>query len=313
MLTEIHDRLLRAKERLRQKQKLEAMLHEAQAMLDEEQRKCRRHEQILAREKADVDKLEGFGLTDLFYSILGTKEERLEKERQEHLAAKLKHEECTQAVDEARQEVAKLQSELGTFRGAETEYNGLIEEKQQLLTQSGDQRAERLLSFTERLADLEADRKELREAVAAGENAQRSLEQVRSELRSAANWGTWDLLGGGTLATWAKHSKIDSAKHQAQVAQRHLRQFQEELADADHRLHVSLEDIGGFSTFADFFFDGLIADWVVQSKVQKASNACDSAMSKVAVALNECRRRLSETEQESEQVAAERHQFIEQA
>ena len=55
-------------------------------------------------------------------------------------------------------------------------------------------------------------------------------------------------------------------KH-AHTAQRHLRSFQKELADADERLGVSL-DIGGFATFADYFFDGLIADWIMQSKIE---------------------------------------------
>lgn len=313
MLSDIHDRLTLARERLRRKQKLDSMLREAQLILKQEQRNSSRHQQILAREKADVDKLESFSLTGLFYSILGTKVERLETERQEHLAAKLKHEECSQAVGDTQQEVERLNNELAAYRDVEIEYSELVDEKEKLLTQTGDHRAETLMNLIERLADLETDGKELQEAIGAGTTAQQSLEQVRSELRSAANWGTWDLLGGGTVSTWAKHSKIDSAKRQAQVAQRHLQRFREELADADQRLHVSLGDIGGFSTFADYFFDGLITDWVVQSKVQKASEACDSAISKVALALNECRRRLAETEQELTQVNVERRQYIEEA
>jgi hypothetical protein len=313
MRTDIHERLMQAKERLRHKQKLGVMLHEAQAIAAQEAEKCSQHEKILAREKSDVEKLEGFNLTGLFYSVLGTKEERLETERQEYLAAKLKHEESLQAFEDARQDVAKLQSEQVAFSNAVAEYDRLIAEKEALLANTGDSRAKSLMDLTERLADLESDRKELEEAVRAGMTAERSLQQVRSELQSAQNWGTWDLLGGGTISTWAKHSKIDSAKRQAQIAQRHLQQFQEELADADQRLHISLGEIGGFSTFADFFFDGLIADWIVQSKVQNASEACDSAISRVTSALGECRRQLSDTEQAITKVTAERHRYIEQA
>lgn len=313
MLNDINDRLTRAKERSRRKRKLDSMLRESQKIFKQEQRNCSRHDQILASEKADVDKLEGLSLTGLFYSILGTKEERLETERQEHLAAKLKHEECSQAVGDAENEVERLVAELDSFQDAESEYLALIKEKEQFLAQTGYHRAKTLLEFIERLSDLEADRKELCEAVEAGMTAERSLDQVRSELRSAENWGTWDLIGGGTISTWAKHSKIDSAKRQAQVTQRRLRRFQEELADADQRLHLSLEDIGGFSTFADFFFDGLIADWIVQSKVQKASSACDAAIRKVASAVGDCRRKLREVEQEIKQVENEHRQFIEEA
>lgn len=229
------------------------------------------------------------------------------------MAAKLKYEESTEAVEDARQEVARLQSELVAYGGAEAEYNRLIEEKRKLLVQSGDDRAETLITLFERLADLEADRKELQEAIGAGTRAERSLDEVHSELRSAENWGTWDLLGGGTISTWAKHSKIDSAKRQAQIAQRHLRRFQEELADADRRLHISMDNFGGFSTFADFFFDGLIADWVVQSKIQNASGACNSAISKVTAVLDACRQKLLETERQIEAVHEERQQFIEEA
>ena len=114
------------------------------------------------------------------------------------------------------------------------------------------------------------------------------------------------------ISTMAKHSKIDSAKQHAHFAQRQLRRFQEELADAGQRLHVSLE-IGGFSKFADFFFDGLIADWVVQSKIREASSACSSAMSRVSSAVAECRRRLSETEREIEAVSHRRRESIEEA
>lgn len=78
MLDNIHDRLMETKQRLRAKQKLDAMLREERATLDRERQKCRLHRETLASEKADVEKLEGYGLTGLFYSILGTKDERLE-------------------------------------------------------------------------------------------------------------------------------------------------------------------------------------------------------------------------------------------
>jgi DNA repair exonuclease SbcCD ATPase subunit len=248
----------------------------------------------------------------LFYTILGTKAERLTKERQEYLAAKLKHDEAVEAVKDTQQKVERLQQELTEFRDADAEYARLVEEKHRLLVETRDQRAEALLGFAERLADLGADKKELQEAIQAGTAARDALERVRAELRSAENWGTWDMFGGGFLATMAKHSRIDTAKQHAQAAQRLLRKFQEELADAGQRLHVAL-DIGGFSTFADYFFDGLIADWVVQSKVQNASSACSSALLKVSEALAECQRRLAESEQYLDAVTEQRRQFVEQA
>ena len=312
MLAKLDERLMQVKARIRSKQKLESMLRQAQKVLQEEKTKCSTLKGTLADEKSDVDKLEGLSLTGLFYSVLGTKEETLEKERQEFLAAKLKYEEAVKSLDDSQQEVQRLRDELAPLANVDAEYGRLIDEKEKLLAGAGDERAEKLLTLSEELADLTSDGKELQEAIHAGQAALGSLRQVSSELGSAANWGTWDLLGGGMIATMAKHSKIDSAKQHAHHAQRQLRRFQEELADANQRLNVSL-DIGGFSKFADYFFDGLIADWVVQSKIQSATSACSSAISQVTSAINECRRRLAETEQNTEKVADERHEFIEQA
>ena len=37
-------------------------------------------------------------------------------------------------------------------------------------------------------------------------------------------------------------------------------------------------DIGGFLTFADFFFDGILADVFVQSKISQAKEQVDQAI-----------------------------------
>jgi chromosome segregation ATPase len=312
MLDELNRRLIQTKERLRSKQKLEAMLAQVQTNLRQAKQRSTTLTERLASEKADVDKLEGLSLTGLFYSVLGTKTDHLDKEKEEYLAAKLKYDECVEALDDLQAEADRLQHELEVFQSVEQDYERLIKEKESLLASSDDPRAESLLGLSERLTDLKSDQKELAEAVQAGESALGGLRQVQNDLQSAANWGTWDMLGGGMLSTMAKHSKIDSARQNAHAVQRQLRRFQEELADAGQRLNVSLE-IGGFSKFADYFFDGLIADWNVQSKIRKASSACSSAMSRVSSSIGECRQRLADTQREHDHIDQQRRKLVEQA
>ena len=120
------------------------------------------------------------------------------------------------------------------------------------------------------------------------------------------------MFGGGILTTMAKHSKMDTAKNQAKIAQRKLLQFEEELADADGRLQVSLQ-IDGFSKFADYFFDGLIADWIVQSKIQKAKAECSDTISRVKVAIRQCQRRLDSVESELALLTVRKRELIETA
>jgi hypothetical protein len=65
MLDQINAELLGAKEQVRAKRKLEAMLRETQQVLDDAHQRCNAHRRRLEAEKADVDKLEGLGLTAL--------------------------------------------------------------------------------------------------------------------------------------------------------------------------------------------------------------------------------------------------------
>lgn len=295
MIEKLDTELKQVNEKIRRKQKLESMLRESRQLLTTQVRNKAIFKLRLGTEKKDVAKLEGISLTGLFYSVLGSKEEQLEKERQELLAAKLKYEEAVETTYEFEQEINAYQTELESLTDIDIEFENLLQQKEDLLTRKGDEKARKLLDLSARLSDLEIDSKELKEAVQAGTLALFQLNNTLESLNSASNWGTWDMLGGGTITTAIKHSKIDEARNQAHSAQRSLRHFQEELADAGKLLKAELE-IDGFSKFGDFFFDGLIFDWVVQSKINNAASACTNTINKVTRILNQCKHRLAEIE-----------------
>ena len=77
-----------------------------------------------------------------------------------------------------------------------------------------------------------------------------------------------------------KHVKIGEASRCLERAKSDLRIFQKELRDVEAIQNLQI-DIGGFLTFADFFFDGLIADWLVQSKIQNARKQVADAIAQV--------------------------------
>ena len=310
MLESLNARLEETRELIRRREHLQAMQREAQRVLRQDLEKQKTLKAKLDDEQEDVDRLEGLTLTNLFATVFSTRNERLQKENEELLAVKLKHDEAEEAVRDGQQEVDRLLAEIAESDGADETYGNLLEEKAGILQSADNETAARLFRLTECLADLKADEKELREAINAGETARLAISRVETALDSAANWGTFDLLGGGMLATMAKHSKIDDARFQAHQAQRALHRFQEELHDAGERLAASIS-IDGFSTFADYFFDGLIADWLVQSKINNARTSCRSVKAQVDLALRTCRNRLRDVAGEREAVALERQEFLE--
>ena len=109
------------------------MLTQVQSSLRQSETKRSQLKDRLASEKADVDKLESLSLTGMFYSVLGTKAEHLDREKQEYLAAKLKYDESVEAVNDLQAERTRLQQELESFKSIEQDYSRLIKEKERLL------------------------------------------------------------------------------------------------------------------------------------------------------------------------------------
>lgn len=131
---------------------------------------------------------------------------------------------------------------------------------------------------------------EIGEAIAAGEQALSSLREAESALSSAGSWGLLDLLGGGIITGMVKHSRIDDARSHLSYAQSCLATFQREVGDVRGMEDVAI-DIDGFLTFADFFLDGLIADLIVQSRIDDAKERVSRAAETVSLALDELYRR----------------------
>lgn len=128
------------------------------------------------------------------------------------------------------------------------------------------------------------DKKEIREAIVAGEKALNSLYAAQDKLKSARGWGMIDLFGGGFFTDMVKHSKMEDASRCMADAKRHLKVFQRELKDVNLSLDLRME-VGGFLSFADFFFDGLVADYLVQSKIESAGEQVEDVIMMVKNAL----------------------------
>ena len=130
--------------------------------------------------------------------------------------------------------------------------------------------------------------RERREAIKAGERALDSLYGARKELDSAGNWGLLDLFGGGMLSTFVKHSRMDDARRYMERAQQDLRCFSRELADVSQSLQL---EMGDFLSFADYFFDGFLADMMVQSRIREAQRQVNDAIYRVENILSRLRTR----------------------
>ena len=85
--------------------------------------------------------------------------------------------------------------------------------------------------------------------------------------------------------------------------------FHSELADIQMDEEINVQ-IDGFTKFADYFFDGVFSDWMVQSKINSSIDAVTDLETKVDRVLNQLKSLKSSTESSLSQAKLELENII---
>ncbi|MEE0998526.1 MAG: hypothetical protein UIH41_02530 [Treponemataceae bacterium] len=118
------------------------------------------------------------------------------------------------------------------------------------------------------------------------------IDEAEKKFRKARNWGFFDILGGGFITDIIKHSNLGAASDIMNRINYLLQDLQRELNQVVIPTDFSM-NTGSFSTFADFVFDGLLADIYMQSKIMTSIDQIRELRSRIMV----LRERLSELSQ----------------
>lgn len=272
MYSEINKKMEEAMQGNARLKKIDSILESLKKDKNSISLKCSELKNILDKENKDVEKIEKKSISNIFYSIVGTLDKHIEKEQQEAISANFKYNQALKDFEDIEYQIKKLLDERKKYIICQQEYDYLYLQKKEQLMHENDKIAQEIIRITDNINNSKCNLKEIQEATMAGKRVLLSIEKALSNLKSAENWGTWDLLGGGFISDMAKHSQIDNATSEIENTQILLRNFKSELCDISISSDIGIE-ISGFSKFADFFFDGLIADWFMQSKINKSQNS----------------------------------------
>jgi len=296
-MEQINEKLNQLTEQISRQRKLRAMIDDLRQQQTDLSQEVQALREQTYREQLDVDRLEKLSPTKLLYQLLGKLDEQMEKEEEEVCAVALRYDAKRRELQGLEADLAARERELEGLRSAQADYDKLLLEKKQLMKTMNAYYGERICALEERIAYLRAQSKETREAIQAGREALRDVESIQSALSSAEGWGTFDLFGGDTIATLVKHSHLDEAQRQVTSLQRSLSRFRTELADITvyTDLHIQID---GFLRFADYFFDGVFADWAVLDRIHNSQNQVSQVEHSVSQIISRLESSMNTYEQE---------------
>lgn len=231
-------------------------------------------------EQRETGTFKGGSLAVFFYELIGRKEHRLNKEGEEDGLAAVKYDAAVQELTAVRKDLLDIQKKLRVIEGCRERYQNLMDQRREEMKVPGAAEREKVIALEEKLANLAGQKEEIEEALSVGRGALDLAESVAKSLKSANDWGTWDMIGGGLISTMEKQGHLDTAQGKVEQLQVQLRRFKTELEDVRIRADIQV-NVDGFLRFADWFFDGLFVDWAVLDKIHHSQSQTDSVIGQI--------------------------------
>ncbi len=311
-MTALDKELKETLEKFREHDKVNKHLDQLNTRLATEYKNLEKLAKVLDKEQADVDKLEKMSLKGVFYKILGSKEEQLEKERQEYLQVSLKYNELVKGVELLEFEQKILDEKITKFAGIEAKLKKLMSKREKQLKSGNSVRGNKLLSVIQQIEQLQKTNFEIQQAIQAGMASLQVLTEIANYLRTARQWGQWDVVGRrGSMSSYVKHSNIDKARARLAKGQNLLWRFEQELNDVFDTTDLNLRiNVESFNSFIDIFFDNLISDWIIQKRIRNSYNNIVSVHDKVTRIVQNLQTRIGQDEQRLESFEEQRTSIL---
>jgi len=166
--TALNKALREAYEGTRRKEKITIHRKHLKEAIKEAEFNLAMYEKQMEKEGRDITLLEGKSVRKLFYELLGTKDPLMEKERQEFLAAFLKHQAVKKHLEILQYEDQLLRRQLKLLTGVKNTLHSLLQAKKKLLKGKKSKGGKQLMALDKKLVAYKNFLKEVREAKVRG-------------------------------------------------------------------------------------------------------------------------------------------------
>lgn len=122
----LYDKFCKLCEELAIKNRIDPILAELYAKRDELEAELNTLQAALQKEQTDVEKIEGVTVSSIFYTVIGQKDKKLEKEKTEAAVAEEAFSALQSELSELNEKIKKYERELRTVRGCDLRYGRLL-------------------------------------------------------------------------------------------------------------------------------------------------------------------------------------------
>ena len=143
----MHDDLFALQQKVAQKPLLESKLYELHTQRRQYDNQVISLRVAFRKEQEDVEKLEGRSLANYFYQVIGKLDDKLDQERKEAYAARVKLDAAERELAGIESDIKEIQEQITDVLVAEARYKDALELKRRQLKDSGAQVADQILSM----------------------------------------------------------------------------------------------------------------------------------------------------------------------
>ena len=305
----MRDELSLLEAQLTYKKRLEAMATELRQQRTVLQQKVALLEQKMILEKKDVDRLEGRSLAAFYYHAFGKKNEKLEGERREYYAARVKYDAAVRELKALELDLECTEEDLNDLRDCEQRYARAMEEKRCAIKESGTEQSREFQEKEQKLNFLQGQERELEEAIATGTAALRVANEMVRSLKHVESLGMFERLGSSFLTDMAKREVLDDAQKNVEELQIQLQRFNKELADVKLRDNLAVS-VGRLLKFTDSYFENLGTVETPGERMTESIRQVDETRDLMLGILRQLQSRLEEVRHRQVTMQAELNQMI---
>ncbi|SEM21644.1 hypothetical protein SAMN04488100_13513 [Alkalibacterium putridalgicola] len=224
---------------------------------------------VFQKEKEDVERLEAQSFTTFLRTVIGTHDKKLYEEKQEQIQAKLRLDLASALYLEAREELTRIIDEISRLKEE-------LEALKEKLRATDPTFQETLSQKEEQRLVMEAEIREISEALNAGQSVLNSLDSTLEKLESADSLATWDMFTDSFLVDMFKYDKIDKAEEELFYLEGLIERYKKELKDVDLHNVLDYESLGEMRRVFDVFFDNVFSDWSTKDTIQRNMDNLDT-------------------------------------